>query len=199
MLKHGKSKKAFEHNVKTEIESGKPQDQALAIAYSVKRKAGPKKMAQGGLMDRVGQTLDDAADRITGEGKYRRSSDGISQPEQSAPKGTIKRNPMTDEIPNRYGYAEGGEVEHFDSVAEAIRHKMKMKKMAEGGMVDIEENNEEQPNAYYHADEAALKENYDQDFEDMTQPHDSNLQSDEIEHDKHDMISAIRHKMKKMR
>lgn len=43
----GKSNKAFEHNLKTEMKHGKPQDQALAIAYSVKRKA-KKKYAKGG-------------------------------------------------------------------------------------------------------------------------------------------------------
>lgn len=45
-LSHGKSKKAFEHNVKAEYEAGKPLKQSLAIAYSVKRKG--KKMAKGG-------------------------------------------------------------------------------------------------------------------------------------------------------
>ncbi len=48
-LIRGKSKKAFEHNLKTEMHEGKPQDQALAIAYSVKRK---KKMAEGGKVDK---------------------------------------------------------------------------------------------------------------------------------------------------
>lgn len=43
-----KSKKAFSDNVATEMDSGKPQKQALAIAYSVKRRAPKKKMAQGG-------------------------------------------------------------------------------------------------------------------------------------------------------
>jgi hypothetical protein len=42
----GKSQKSFEHNVKTEMHHGKPQGQALAIAYSMKRKAQHK--AQGG-------------------------------------------------------------------------------------------------------------------------------------------------------
>ncbi len=41
-----KSPKAFEKNLKAEMKAGKPQDQALAIAYSVKKKA--KKMADGG-------------------------------------------------------------------------------------------------------------------------------------------------------
>lgn len=44
----GKSKKSFEKNIKTEMDHGKPQPQALAIAYSVKRKSPKKKMAEGG-------------------------------------------------------------------------------------------------------------------------------------------------------
>lgn len=38
-LEKGKSEAAFEHNVKTEIEAGKPQKQAVAIAYSEQRAA----------------------------------------------------------------------------------------------------------------------------------------------------------------
>ena len=41
-LKVGKSAKTFAHNVKVEMKAGKPQKQAVAIAYSVKR-AAPKK------------------------------------------------------------------------------------------------------------------------------------------------------------
>ena len=42
-LVHSKSKKAFEQNVKREIAAGKPPKQAVAIAYSVKRKASGRK------------------------------------------------------------------------------------------------------------------------------------------------------------
>lgn len=42
-LKKSKSKKAFSSNVKAEMKAGKPQKQAVAIAYSVKRKASAKK------------------------------------------------------------------------------------------------------------------------------------------------------------
>ncbi len=42
-LVKSKSKKAFSENVKREMESGKKQSQAVAIAYSVKRKASEKK------------------------------------------------------------------------------------------------------------------------------------------------------------
>lgn len=43
-LKKSASKKSFASNVKKEMDSGKSQKQAVAIAYSVKRKAqGSKK------------------------------------------------------------------------------------------------------------------------------------------------------------
>ena len=42
LVKSG-SKAAFRKNVKAEVEAGKPVKQALAIAYSVKRKAEGKK------------------------------------------------------------------------------------------------------------------------------------------------------------
>ena len=38
-LKSGKSKAAFESNVKAEVAAGKPVKQAVAIAYSEKRKS----------------------------------------------------------------------------------------------------------------------------------------------------------------
>ena len=38
-LKKSKSKKAFKENIKAEVKAGKPVKQAVAIAYSVKRKS----------------------------------------------------------------------------------------------------------------------------------------------------------------
>lgn len=38
-----KTKKGFATNIKREIAAGKPQNQAIAIAYSLKRKASKKK------------------------------------------------------------------------------------------------------------------------------------------------------------
>jgi hypothetical protein len=38
-LKKSKSVKAFKENIKAEVKAGKPVKQAVAIAYSVKRKA----------------------------------------------------------------------------------------------------------------------------------------------------------------
>jgi len=42
-LKKSSSKKAFAANVKAELEAGKPQKQAVAIAYATKRKAAQRK------------------------------------------------------------------------------------------------------------------------------------------------------------
>lgn len=42
-LKKGKSKAAFKSNIKTEIAAGKPQKQAVAIAFSEKRRAAKRK------------------------------------------------------------------------------------------------------------------------------------------------------------
>lgn len=41
-LQKSSSKKAFQQNVKAEIKAGKPQKQAVAIAYSVRRRAKKK-------------------------------------------------------------------------------------------------------------------------------------------------------------
>jgi hypothetical protein len=42
-LDKGKSKKAFSKNVKTEVAAGKPQRQAVAIAYSEAKKKKKRK------------------------------------------------------------------------------------------------------------------------------------------------------------
>lgn len=49
-LVKSKSKEAFSKNIKAEINAGKPQKQAVAIAYSVKRSVGKK---SGGLWDNI--------------------------------------------------------------------------------------------------------------------------------------------------
>lgn len=42
-LKKSGSKKAFSSNIKTEMAAGKPQKQAVAIAYAMKRDTAKKK------------------------------------------------------------------------------------------------------------------------------------------------------------
>lgn len=46
-LKKSTSPKAFKENVKAEIKAGKKPDQAVAIAYSVKREAAKKTTTKG--------------------------------------------------------------------------------------------------------------------------------------------------------
>ena len=54
-----KSKKAFKHNVEAEIHAGKPQKQAVAIAYATKRSA---KKAIGGRMSTDPRNYDSATE-----------------------------------------------------------------------------------------------------------------------------------------
>ena len=42
-LKHGTSEKTMSKNIKTEMKAGKPQRQAIAIAFSVKRESEAKR------------------------------------------------------------------------------------------------------------------------------------------------------------
>jgi hypothetical protein len=42
-LKKGKSEKTFKENIKTEVKAGKPDKQAVAIAYAMKRESGKKR------------------------------------------------------------------------------------------------------------------------------------------------------------
>lgn len=42
-LKKGTSKKTFSKNVSTEVRAGRPVKQAVAIAYSIKRKSAKKR------------------------------------------------------------------------------------------------------------------------------------------------------------
>ena len=46
-LTKSKSKAAFQANIEAEIKAGKPPKQAVAIAYSVKRRAGSRKGPKG--------------------------------------------------------------------------------------------------------------------------------------------------------
>jgi hypothetical protein len=132
------------------------------------------------------------------------SDDYESEHRNSAVSRTIYSNEMMDQPTEEH------EEEMHDSLAAAImakRRKMmsgsgspdedRAVHMADGGMVDIESNAKEHPNRYYHQNEdVVLKENYDEDMHDVTQPMDSNEHSDDIDEDVHDMISRIRAKMR---
>lgn len=165
-------------------------------------KAMPKpkieKLAMGGMagsstiktrmLDKYGNPMEEMPPK-----KY----DGMSED-----KGPKEEEYMDDEMAPML--AEGGEVEEgpeeedeqHSSIAAAIMARKERKMMAEGGEVDIEDNNDEHAPEYNDLNVAALKENMDSDFEDMDQPEDSNMHADDIESDEHDMISKIRSKMR---
>lgn len=115
----GKSKKAFSQNIETEMDAGKPKNQSLAIAYSLKRKA--KKMAEGGMM-----TKDGYQDPHKGHTIHINVNPQAhpEEPGQYAEGGVIKDLPghkdeplpspdsedMVDRIMNKRMYSEGGQV-----------------------------------------------------------------------------------------
>ena len=51
-LNYSKSKQAFNQNVSAEMHAGKPQKQAVAIAYSVKRRGKPQKSLKHTMVSR---------------------------------------------------------------------------------------------------------------------------------------------------
>ena len=59
-LEHGKSEEAFSHNVAAERQAGKPQKQAVAIAYAEKRRsdAAERLDALDSALDSLGARLD---------------------------------------------------------------------------------------------------------------------------------------------
>ncbi len=59
-LVKGKSPAAFTHNIKAEISAGKPQKQAVAIAYAEKR----KHMAEGGEVDDDQELMSHVVDEL---------------------------------------------------------------------------------------------------------------------------------------
>lgn len=96
-----KSPKAFEKNLKAEMHAGKPQDQALAIAYSVKRKA--KKMAEGGKTERpVALDADGMLTRRTGNKIAPKSKEEVSRYLHKAEGGAIsaktEKRPMPEDL-----------------------------------------------------------------------------------------------------
>ena len=169
-LKKSASKKAFSENVSAEMHAGKRQPQSLAIAYSVKRKAGKKKMADGGPVEKektigeqIGNPFGPPPKKLAEGGEIVADSNELDEKESS----------MLD-----------------DSDLEAILEGRRAKKMAEGGMVDLEDNSkEDRNNEDQMSFEAAEKELYDLSQLDE-QPEDSNL------HDDDDIAESVRKSMR---
>lgn len=175
-----KSKKAFEENIKSEMDAGKPQKQSLAIAYAVKRKA-PKKMAEGGEVS--------FWDKVKEAAKPKSLVPAGQAEERAAAWDPSKQKPVKK--------AKGGEIGHPASISEAIMRKRKM--MAEGGEAEeheepLEENSEETPDLFSELNlEAGEGENYSEHaaLDELDQPEDSNLMGDDREKDRSDIHSMV--------
>ncbi len=124
-LKPGKSKKAFVSNIKTEMKHGKPQDQALAIAYSVKRRSAKHKMAKGGSIhpEHIEEVVRSVKDSYGN--KY--SDRDHEQFKESAKKVTSKRH-LKDLVEN-----------HYDLDPMDARDMASSKKYADGGKISRED------------------------------------------------------------
>lgn len=89
-----KSKKAFEHNIKAEMEAGKPQKQSIAIAYSMKKKA---KKASGGTVESGSPTMNMAeGGSISASNERRPMPDNRYDDSAMASRNSSKKAPSQD-------------------------------------------------------------------------------------------------------
>jgi len=94
-LKPGSSQKVIGHNIKVEMEHGKPQKQAVAIALENSRRHPMKhKMAEGGECKACGGGMCKYAD-----------GGSVGDPD--------KMQSAQDSMRKAFGYAEGGEVDEM--------------------------------------------------------------------------------------
>lgn len=90
-----KSEKAFKSNIKAEIAAGKPQKQAVAIAYSVKRKAeeGKKKGGQVNLSVGRGEKMPvERGAGLTAKGREKYNRETGSNLKAPQPQGGSRRD-----------------------------------------------------------------------------------------------------------
>jgi hypothetical protein len=131
-LKQGKSEKAFQQNIKTEMHAGKPQKQALAIAYSVKR----KNMAKGGGLYANIHAKQERIKHGSGEHMRKPGSEGAPTAEafkESAK--TAKMNLGGSMKVTRKHMAHGGQMHESEMAASKIGHPhSEVAKHAKGGM-----------------------------------------------------------------
>lgn len=137
-----------------------------------------KMMAEGGMINKVVSMEDANEDRVEHPAGLEETDSSISPLEEEFMANHFADGGMAEDMDEE-------ELEHHASVAAAI---MARKKFAEGGQVDIESNGQEDYDHMDELNEAALKENYDSDMEDVSQPMDSNehgrVLSDEDDHGK---------------
>lgn len=136
-LIQGKSPKSFSKNVGAEMDAGKPQKQALAIAYSIKRKNMAKK-AMGGLIEPK-EALQKAANFELDKEVLKKAHGGLIDSPDALKEAAHFELSKEEALP----YADGGMVPEQgmnegkamaeDKFAHHIA-KMVMAKMSKGGM-----------------------------------------------------------------
>ena len=90
-----KSPKAFQKNIKAEIKAGKPQKQAVAIAYSVKREAEKGKKTGGQVNLSVGRGEKMPVERgagLTAKGRAKYNRETGSNLKAPQPQGGSRRD-----------------------------------------------------------------------------------------------------------
>lgn len=185
-LDKSKSKQAFSKNVSTEMDAGKPQKQALAIAYATKRRN--KKYAKGGPVDGdtdgMGvESPDASSEEIRKDRVIEKAADVHGDEEMMH--GSPKPNPA---VESGSGLEEGAgregrqpsdgisEQSENQDIVEAIMFKRK--KMAEGGRVTEAAGNTdsvfdaEDAFSGHGSVDANLKENLADDTDDSDHDHD---------------------------
>jgi len=198
-LMKSKSKKAFEHNVEAEMHAGKPKDQSLAIAYSVKRKASKKKYAQGGpvsakeekrpmpeqkandskMVSQNDHKRDNGQDnwldqptKAQAQMNNGRAVKPIKHPSmQQSPVFKVKMRDEEDHLeesakPGPYGEQPSRDHDEEDADKSGLSvPSLKMKKMAEGGMIN-EEVSMKDAEEDMDPDMSPIRESYDSPSED---------------------------------
>jgi hypothetical protein len=131
-LTKSKSKKAFEHNIRTEIVQGnKPQKQAVAIAYAVKRKA---KKAVGGRMSSNPHDYDSDVDFYEAQHKNRYPSSRYNEDFDSNDARAMR------EVEAKHRYKNAGKSieqqnKEFAARMKSFQEKIGVAKKASGGKV----------------------------------------------------------------
>lgn len=131
LIKSG-SKQAMSNNISTEMKAGRPQKQAIAIAYATKRKAGKrKKMASGGMVSEMfidpldGQ--DANADALSEEMTTRKrdTMEAVMRAQADAEGSGHKASRVGGDKPHYTGiertFADGGEVDDGEDEKEGAQ------------------------------------------------------------------------------
>lgn len=133
-----KSQKAFGENIKSEMHAGKPQDQALAIAYAVKRHAQKKacggmikKMADGGMVEEPESQMQasfshkDLAQAVIN--KLNQKSDDLLSSDTDTPMEHLGMPDDTDERMNEMSSVAEEAPAHRKGMLHGIMHRIHMK------------------------------------------------------------------------